>query len=78
MKARAAVSRERKKRAGTGSKKAAVRRLAEGGASGRNARKSVAQDIRPEVLGKVMSKKKAKRVHSALRQTQSQTHRARP
>jgi hypothetical protein len=76
MKAKAAAARERKKLAGTQSTKAAVRRLAKGGESSRATRESVRQSIEPDIQGKVMSKKKARRVHSSLRATQSQTHRA--
>ena len=76
MKARAAASQTRKKLAGTHSRKAAVRRLADGGTSSRNVRKQVEHDTRPAVVGKVMSKKRARRVHKPLRGTQSQTHRA--
>jgi hypothetical protein len=76
MKAKAAAARQRKKQAGTQSTKAAVRRLSQGGESSRTARASLQHDIAPEVHGKVMSKKKAQRVRSPLRATQSQTHRA--
>lgn len=71
MKARAAAARARKKHAGTQSTRAAVRKL-EGSPGARN---SVQQEIKPKVLRKDMSKKKASRVRSPLRGTQSQTHR---
>jgi hypothetical protein len=76
MKARAAAARVRKKLAGTRSTRAAVKRLAEGTPSGVTERKNVQQGIRRDVIGKRMSKKKARKARSALRGTQSQTHRA--
>ena len=76
MKARAAAARVRKKQAGKESTRAAVKRLAEGGTSGRNARQNRQQAIKPDVLGKRMSRKTARKVRSAFRGTQSQTHRS--
>jgi hypothetical protein len=75
MKARAAAARIRKKQAGTGSTRAAVRRLANGPQS-KHLRENLRQEANPEVVGKKMSKKKAARVRSRFRGTQSQTHHA--
>jgi hypothetical protein len=78
MKARAAAARVRKKQAGTQSTRAAVKRLARGGPSSRNAKENLRQDIKPELVGKDVSKKTARRVRRPLRSTQSQTHRSPP